>query len=71
MTADAPKRSPGRPRKPNAPTAYQRVQASRAARQAVTLELPGAVADALDAQAALHGDRSRLAVVERLLGAAR
>lgn len=67
MADPTPKRPRGRPRRPDAPTAYERVQASRVLRRAVTLELPGDVADALDALAQHHGDASRPAAVARLV----
>ncbi len=65
--SSTPKRPRGRPRRPDAPTAYERVQASRVSRRAVTIELPGDVADALDALARQHGDASRPACVARLI----
>lgn len=65
--SDQPKRPRGRPPSPNPRTAAERMADSRARRGRNTLEMPDSVAALLDAQAAHHGDRSRLAVVERLL----
>ena len=66
-----PPRPRGRPSNPASPTATARSAASRQARGVVTMDLPHAVAAALDAYAAKHaGLSSRLAVVQRLLALA-
>ena len=66
---DAPTKRPrGRPRSASPLTVAER---SRRYREDMgTMRLPRDMLDALDAQAAQHGDRSRLAVVQRLLALA-
>ena len=75
MPAAVSKRPRGRPPgmglTPPGATAYQRAQASRAARRVGRVELPGDVLTALDALAQRHGDASRAAAVARLVREAR
>lgn len=62
---DAPKRPRGRPPTGSSRTAAERMADSRARRGRNTVELPDAVAAALDTLAQRHGDPSRAAAVAR------
>ena len=61
------KRRRGRPSAAQPLTPTERDQRHRERHDLVSIRVSRTVADALDAQAAQHGDRSRLAVIRRLL----